>query len=179
MVVLPKQTLLARTSTLRLYDNIIYLRREQHHNLEWEYHPLDILASPPKYRCSIDDGLTVGCDISDQLELHWHSGNLASHSLNTQSKFGRAAIVIMVKPPRTLLPTFYGSLVARSYSLLLHVYFKHNRIKNIDLEIPLQVTHLQNAKANGSIRSGRPTCRCTRSVQPDVLPTYESTMRNV
>lgn len=61
---------------------------------------------------------------------------------------------IPIKPQTKLLPTFYSSLIARSYSVILRVKLASVHAKKVDPEVPIQVVYLQSFQMATATESG-------------------------
>lgn len=130
MPCLPTQTFLDRNASIRLHDEIIKLNQTDLTQLDWVWGPRLEGNEPPRYKDPVmDDGLertSINPDTRDNSGYEW-----------------RVSVRIPIHPHKTMLPTFCGSLISRSYSLILRLRVAGVRTRKADFEIPLQVVYLR------------------------------------
>lgn len=130
MPCLPTQTFLDRNASIRLHDEIIKLNQTDLTQLDWVWGPHFEGNEPPRYEDAVmDDGLertSINPNTRDNSGYEW-----------------RASVRIPIHPHKTMLPTFCGSLISRSYSLILRLRVAGVRTRKADFEIPLQVVYLR------------------------------------
>ncbi|KAF1832261.1 hypothetical protein BDW02DRAFT_555217 [Decorospora gaudefroyi] len=130
MLCFPKQTFLNQNQSIRLHDEIIKLEHVDFTQMDWRYHAV------------MDDALkrtSTNSSFGDNSGDEW-----------------RVSIRIPIQPHETILPTFCGSLVSRSYSLILRVRVAGLRTQNFGFEVPLQVVYLRPSQIrNDSVHDER------------------------
>lgn len=127
---LPKRTFLAENALIRLREDVIKLGRETYTQLEWGKVSGPVNDKPPAYEEA------TGYNAQNRSTTE---SNLARDRKNIL----RTSIQVPVRPPVTLPPTFCGSLITRSYSLLLRMRVFGVHAQRISLEVPLQVVYLR------------------------------------
>ncbi|OAL42670.1 hypothetical protein IQ07DRAFT_606500 [Pyrenochaeta sp. DS3sAY3a] len=145
MPCLPKQTFLNNNQSIRLHNEIVKLEHVDFTQLDWKYYPVIETDEPPNYEDAVmDNALERTCTVS---RLTDNSGDE-----------WRASVRIPIQPHETILPTFCGSLISRSYSLILRVQVAGLHTRKADLEIPLQVVYLRPSQLrNDSVHDERST----------------------
>lgn len=128
---LPKQTLLNQNRSIRLHDGIIKLEHVNFTQLDWKYCPRIETDEPPEYEEAVMD---------NALERTSTNSSLGG---NNGDEWRRVTVRIPIQPPETILPTFCGILISRSYSLILRIRVAGIHTQKADFEIPLQVVYLR------------------------------------
>lgn len=143
MPCLPKQTSLTRNQSIRFYDEMIKLEYMSFTQLDWRYNPRSETEELPRY----EDALL---DIAPQRTC-------TSSKMRDNSGDGRkTSLRIPIQPHQTMLPTFCGRLISRSYSLVLRVRIAGIRTRKADFEVPLQVVYLKSSQMrNDSVHDER------------------------
>lgn len=143
MPCLPKQTFLDQNQLMRLHDGIIQLEQVDFTQLDWENHPYIKTDEPPSYKDAVMDA---------RLERMSTNSNFGDNSGDEW----RASVRIPIQPLETIPPTFCGSLILRSYSLILRIRVAGLRTGKADFEVPLQVVYLQPSQIrNDSVHDER------------------------
>lgn len=143
MPCLPKQTSLFRNQSIRLHDEIIKLEHMDFTQLDWRYSPRIETEELPRYEDAFLDGApqktSTGSNLRDNSVDEW-----------------KASVRIPIQPHQTMLPTFCGSLISRSYSLVLRVRVAEIHTRKADFEVPLQVVYLRPSQIrNDSVHDER------------------------
>jgi hypothetical protein len=143
MPCLPKQTFLTRNQSIRLHDELIRLEHTDFTQLDWRHRPCIETEEPPRYEDALLDGApqmtSTGSNLRDNSVDEW-----------------KASVRIPIQPHETILPTFCGSLISRSYSLILRVRIAGIRTRKADFEVPLQVVYLRPSQIrNDSVHDER------------------------
>lgn len=110
---MPRQADLTSKALIRLHDAVLKLEEQRFSALEWEYAPADNLEG----------------------------ASLVRPSSSAHGSVWRARLTLAIKPPETLPPSFCGTLIARSYSLLVVISVSGARGKKCCLELPFQVVY--------------------------------------
>ncbi|KAF9690436.1 hypothetical protein EKO04_011583 [Ascochyta lentis] len=143
MPCLPKQTFLTRNQSIRLHDEIIKLEHMGFTQLDWRYSPHIDTEEPPEYEDAVID-VALG-----------RTPTSASRKDDSVDEW-RASVRIPIQPDQTMLPTFCGSLISRSYSLILCVRVAGIRARKAGFEVPLQVVYLRPSQMrNDSVHDER------------------------
>lgn len=143
MPCLPKQVFLYQNQSMRLHDGIIKLEHVDFTQLDWKYNPRIETDEPPRYEDAV---------MENALERTSTNSSLRDNGGDEW----RASVRIPIQPPETILPTFCGSLISRSYSLILRVRVAGLHTRKADFEIPLQVVYLRPSQLrNDSVHDER------------------------
>jgi hypothetical protein len=129
MPCLPKQTFLNQNQSIRLHDDVIKLEHVDFTQLDWKYCPRIKTDEPPEYEDAV---------MGNALERTSTNSSLGDNNGDEW----RVSVRIPIQHHETILPTFCGSLISRSYSLLLRIRVAGIRTQKADFEIPLQVVYL-------------------------------------
>lgn len=142
MPCLPKQTFLYQNQSMRLQDGIIKLEHVNFTQVDWKKYPRIETDEPPRYEDVV---------IGNALQKTYSGSSFRGNSGDEW----RASVRIPIRPHETILPTFCGSLISRSYSLIVRVRFAGLHTRKADFEVPLQVVYLQSLLRNDSVYDER------------------------
>lgn len=136
MTCMTKQSDLAEDTLNHVHDDVTKLEERRFSDLEWR----QILESGLDDMPTTDEALAS----SGPQILSGQNGLRGKPNERHGAYDGvwKASITVVIKPPELLVPAFCGSLIARSYSLLLRIRVRGAYGRKCGLELPLRVAHI-------------------------------------
>ena len=150
MVCVPAQSQLTSHGSVQMHQDLLRLGSQKFQGLQWAFSPADMSTCNPAEHDerNAPSGYSSPSACLRDLNINSTGGVVSCcsedvSSMRRQAGRWQTSICVPIMPPRTLQPSFCSHLIARSYSLLLHVSFGGAYTSKIDLRVPLQVAYPQ------------------------------------